>query len=355
MRQQHRDLSGRHVHHEEPANLESPFSGLEGLITPVEQFYVRCHFPIPRLDAATWLLRVEGAVRRSFDLDFDAIRGLPARTVLVTLECAGNGRRYLGGARGVQWSLGAVGTAEWTGLPLAAVLEAARVRPEAVDVLLEGADGGELEDEPRPWGPVRFARSLPLRKATQPDVLLAYAMNGRELPPEHGHPLRAIVPGWYGMASIKSRVVVTDQPFRGYYESVDCSAFERRHGAPAQVPITRIQVKAQIARPTNHEVVPANRAYRVHGAAWAGDGEVAEVAISADGGAEWTPAQLLGDPLPNTWRLWEHTWQVPARAGWQTLMARATDREGRQQPLEHDRDRGRYMINHVLPVDVEVR
>src|SRR5262249_49811328 len=158
---------------------------------------------------------------------------LPSRTIPALLECAGNGRAFLvPRARGVAWQLGAVGTAEWTGVPLSAILDRAGVRAGAVEVILEGADSGEFREDPQAPGPIHCARSLPLEKARQQEVLLAYRMNGAEITAAHGYPLRAVVPGWYGMASVKwlTRLVVSDRPFQGFFQSIDYTYFERRHG-----------------------------------------------------------------------------------------------------------------------------
>ena len=339
-----------------PDNFEFPFATLDGFRTPVEKFYVRNHFAAPRLDARGWKLKVEGAVGRPLTLGYDDLLALPSKTLPVTLECAGNGRSYLSPKTpGVQWALGAVGTAEWTGVPLAAVLDRAGVRAGAADVILEGADRGVPKNEPRPAGPLSFARGLPLAKALKSEVLLAYKMNGVPLPPAHGFPVRAVVGGWYGMASVKwlRRVVVTDRPFLGYDQSVDYAVWDRSSGLPSLTPITEIQVKASIARPTAGESIPAGADYRVRGAAWAGESEVARVEVSADGGKTWDAATLLGEPVPLAWRLWEFTWKAPA-AGRHRLLARATDRRGRTQPADRDPDRRNYMINHLVPTEVEV-
>jgi DMSO/TMAO reductase YedYZ molybdopterin-dependent catalytic subunit len=352
------DMPGLITREKHPQNLEFHFATLQSFITPTGHFYVRNHFPVPELDTRSWRLTVEGAVECPLSLSYDEVLRLPARTFVATIECAGNSRIFLSPkVRGVQWELGAVGTAEWTGAPLAAVLERAGVRAGAADVVLEGADAGEISEEPRPPGPVRFARSLPLEKARQPDVILAYRMNGEQLAPAHGFPLRAVVPGWYGMASIKwlTRIVVTAQPFQGFFQTVDYAYFERRDDLPVRAPVTEMQVKAAIARPAAQEVVPAGRPYRMRGAAWAGESDVARVEVSVDGGRTWEEARLLGEPVPYAWRLWEYEWQVPAHPGGRTVMARATDARGRRQPVERDRHFGSYMISHVLPVDIEVR
>jgi DMSO/TMAO reductase YedYZ molybdopterin-dependent catalytic subunit len=346
------------IRQKEPANLEFPFPTLDSFITPNERFYVRNHFAVPRLDVAAWRLKVEGAVARPLELDYDELRKLPARTLTATLECTGNSRVFLvPKARGVPWELGAVGNARWTGVPLAALLDRAGLRDQAVEVILEGADAGEISEEPKSPGTIHFARSLPVAKARQDNVLLGYQMNGTDLPTAHGFPLRAVVAGWYGMASIKwlTRIVVTDSPFQGYFQTFDYSIFERRAGLPVLVPVTELEVKAEIARPVQDEVVPTNTAYRIHGAAWTGESEVTKVEVSTNGGRSWVEARLLDKAVRNAWRLWEYEWQTPARPGHHTLMARATDRRGRVQPLERDSDRRNYLISHVLPIAVEVR
>jgi DMSO/TMAO reductase YedYZ molybdopterin-dependent catalytic subunit len=348
---------GRIVRSEEPLNLEMPFETAEGFITPTRSFYVRTHFPIPKIDRDAWWLHVEGEVEKPFAINYEELVELESRTIPVTLECAGNNRNFLEPkVKGVQWRLGAVGTAEWTGVPLSALLDRALVRPQAREVILEGADGGILEDPKSPPGELRFSRSIPLSKA-RADVLLAYKMNGSDLPAEHGFPLRAIVPGWYAMASVKwlQRIIVTDQPFTGYYQTIDYAYWKRRGDTAELTPLAEMQVKAEIAKPSQGEIISANSSVRVHGAAWASDGEIAKVELSADGGSAWSEAKLLGKSIQNAWRLWEFDWQTPGKAGKQILVARATDSLGRTQPVERDRDRGTYMINHLLSITVEVQ
>jgi DMSO/TMAO reductase YedYZ molybdopterin-dependent catalytic subunit len=347
---------GKIVRSAEPLNLEMPFETLDGFITPTDLFYVRSHFPIPKIDRKTWRLKVEGQVEKPFQLDYDELLNLESRKMPVMLECAGNTRNFLEPkVKGVQWGLGAVGNAEWIGAPLSILLDRAGVKSNATEVILEGADEGTLEDPKAPPGKVRFARSIPLGKARQ-DVLLAYKMNDVDLKREHGFPVRAIVPGWYAMASIKwlQRIIVTDRPFNGYYQTMDY-AFWKRDGDDAElVPLSEMQIKAEIARPVKGETVPVNSNVRVHGAAWS-DAEITKVELSTDGGTNWNKVKLIGEPTPNSWRLWEFEWRTPAKPGRQTLIARAIDSKGRTQPTQHDPDRGTYMINHLLPITVEVR
>src|SRR5262252_1230404 len=355
---------GRIVRSESPLNLEMPFSMADAFITPTKSFYVRTHFPIPAIDRSAWWLYVEGEVGKPFSINYEELMTIESMTAPVTLECAGNNRNFLEPkVKGVQWHLGAIGNAEWTGVPLSVLLDRATLKPNAREVVLEGADVGVLEDPKSPPGGLKFARSIPLAKARR-DVLLAYKMNGEDLSPEHGFPLRAIVPGWYAMASVKwlQRIIVTDRPFTGYYQTIDYAYWQRTDYGRWQrgediaelTPLSELQVKAEIARPAEGEIVAANTKISVRGAAWTCDAEIAKVELSTDHGATWSDAKLLGESNSNAWRLWEFNWQAPSQPGKQTLIARATDSLGRTQPVHHDPDRGIYMINHLLPIEVEV-
>ncbi len=349
--------NGLLIREQEPLNLEMPFSTLSGFTTPNESFYVRCHFPIPEIAASDWRLKIEGEVEAPFELNYEQLLRIESRTLAATLECAGNTRNFLEPkVKGVAWGLGAVGNASWTGVPLAALLERARVKSGAIEVILEGADEGEIANPPRPVGKIRFARSLPLRKAVN-DTLLAHTMNGEKLPVSHGFPLRAIVPGWYAMASVKwlRRIIVTDKPFAGYYQSIDYTYWQRVGELPTLTPLTEQQVKAEIAQPESGQIIPADTTIKVHGAAWSSDSDITKVEVSVDSGATWHGARLVDRSVKNAWRLWEYDWRTPVSAGKQTLLARATDSRGRAQPFDRDADRGTYMISHVLPIVVEVR
>jgi DMSO/TMAO reductase YedYZ molybdopterin-dependent catalytic subunit len=282
---------------------------------------------------------------------------MPSQTIAATLECAGNNRIFLEPkAKGVQWGLGAVGNANWTGVLLSTLLDRAKVKTGAIEVILDGADEGTVDKTPTPAGKISFCRSLPLSKA-RADVLLAYEMNGEKLSVTHGFPLRAIVPGWYAMASVKwlRRIIVTDKPFNGFYQSLDYTYWDRSGPLPTLAPLAEQQTKAEIAQPANGETVAANSTYRVHGAAWSGTAEITRVEFSFDAGHTWQDAKLLGEPVKDAWRLWEYEWRTPANAGRHTVFARATDSRGFVQPLERGGDRGTYMINHLLPVEVEIR
>jgi DMSO/TMAO reductase YedYZ molybdopterin-dependent catalytic subunit len=349
-------IAGKIVRSETPLNLEMPFEKLESFLTPTDSFYVRAHFSIPVIDRDAWWLRVEGEIEKPFTVNYEEFLKLESLTIPVTLECAGNNRNFLEPkVKGVQWGLGAVGTAEWTGVPLSILLARANLKPGAREVILEGADRGLVEDPKSPPGELKFARSVPVDKA-RADVLLVYKMNGIDLPPQHGFPVRAIVPGWYAMASVKwlQRIIVTDRPFNGYYQTLDYAFWKRRGDAAELTPLSELQVKAEIAKPAPGEILQANSNVRIRGAAWTSNAEIIKVEVSANGGSTWSEAELLGEAKPNAWRLWEFDWKTPA-PGKATLMARATDSRGQTQPFKRNPDRGTYMINHLLPITVEVR
>ena len=355
----HVSFSGLILREKDPENLEFPFSTLTSFITPNEQFFIRSHFSVPKVSPRSWRLKVEGLVDRPFEISYNDLLNLPYRSIMTTLECAGNSRIFLTPkVGGLQWGLGAVGNAEWTGVPLAAVLERARVRPGAVEVVLEGADAGEIKKEPQSPGKIHYARSLPVEKALRSDVLLAYEMNGTQLPMAHGFPLRVVVPGWYAMASVKwlTRIVLTDRVFQGYFQTADYTYWDQREGLPIQLlPLAELEVKAQIARPALHEVVPSHSVYRMHGAAWAGESEVIKVEVSTNAGRTWKAAELLSASSRYAWCLWEYRWRTPPRVGRHIVMARATDARGHVQPMHRDPHRGTYMISHVQPIEVDVQ
>jgi len=341
----------------EPRNLEFPVSELRDAIVPTEHFFVRSHFAVPQVDVKTWRLKVEGAVEKPLELTLEDLGKLASRSLTATIECAGNGRVHLAPpVQGLQWGQGAVGNAKWDGIPLAEILEKAGLKNSAVEVILEGADSGQVNSEPRSPGTIAFARSLPLDKAKTDEVLLALQMNGEALTPAHGYPLRTVVGGWYGMASVKwlTRIIVSDQPFRGFWQSLDYSYFERKDGLPTLRPVTAMQPKAILARPGLHEVIPGDKPCRLFGAAWAGEQAVGKVDVSVDGGKTWAAAKLLGEAKPVQWVLWEYVWEKPER-GNASLVARATDDAGRLQPATRDPDRRTYMINHLVPTPVIVR
>jgi DMSO/TMAO reductase YedYZ molybdopterin-dependent catalytic subunit len=336
-----------------PENSETPLDQVRGWVTPNPLFFVRNHFAPPAIDAKHWSLRIEGCVEHAMQWTLDELMALPERTVFATVECAGNGRSFLEQrAPGVQWGAGAIGHAEWTGVPLHLLLEKAKLKPETKEILFEGADRGSEADHPEP---MNFARSLPLAKALHPDTLLAYRMNGELLEEAHGAPLRLFVPGWYGVASVKwlTRIAAIDHEFKGYFQTVKYTMKRRSQMGTDTIVVGPMAVKSEIIRPKQGDMLGIG-VNRVVGLAWAGEEAVAEVAVSTDSGNNWQKANLIGPQSAYSWTLWEYLWEV-AQPGSYSLLARATSASGRVQPRGYDALNLGYMIDFSRPIAVEVK
>jgi DMSO/TMAO reductase YedYZ molybdopterin-dependent catalytic subunit len=349
--------AGLIIRQKEPVNLETPFDQVDSHLTPTELFYIRSHFPAPKLDPASYRLRIDGAVRNPLSLSYQELRDLPSETRVAILECAGNGRVFLvPQVAGAQWELGAVGNAEWTGVPLRVLLERAGLEEAACEIVLEGADRGVPAEPPIPPGPVAYARSLPRDKALRREVLIAYQMNGRDLPLNHGYPVRAIVPGHYGMASVKwlTHIQAVREPFQGYWQTSDYGYWDYMDGKPVRRPLAEMKLKSQIARPRVYETLAPNQLCTVYGAAWAGETEVTSIAVSTDGGQTWAEAEFLDPVQRYAWRRWKYDWLTPSKPGQYTLLARARAANGTVQPDGHDPNYGTYVIHYPLPIEVFV-
>ena len=321
----------------EPFNAETPLEEQAGVITPAAIHYVRNHFPIPRWTG----LVVEGAVERPLRLDLADLAAMPTRSLVVTLECAGNGRAYLDPpAAGEQWRLGAVGTAEWTGVPLRRVLELARVTPRAVEIAFAGADEGQAGGKR-----IRYERSLSVDRALDGDALLAVAMNGEPLPADHGAPLRLVVPAMYGMASVKwlTRIEARAEPFRGFFQ-------QDRYVVDGK-PLPPIAPRAVITHPNDGAVIGG--ATVVRGYCWSGRAPIARVEVSANGGASWSDAEIGPALSPYAWRRWQLLWE-PAGPGDAALLARAWTTDNECQSLDQVATPLGYMNNAARPVTVRV-
>ncbi|MFI1410780.1 sulfite oxidase [Streptomyces sp. NPDC020707] len=351
------------IGHEELAlaarNHGLPLEALRYDVTPPGLHYILVHYDIPAADADTWTLKVHGRVRTPLTLDLATLRALPRVTHRVTMECAGNGRARLSPRPVSQpWLVEAVGTADWTGVPLRTLLAEAGVEPDAVEAVFTGADHGVERGVEQD-----YARSLTLADATAagpgPEVLVAYEMNGAPLPPQHGYPVRLIVPGWYGMAHVKwlTDIELTDTPFTGFQQSV-AYRFRQSPDEPGE-PVTRIAPRALMIPPGFPDFMSRTRVVRpgpvrLEGRAWSGRAPVTKVEVSADDGASWQTAELAApESGPWSWRHWHTPWT--ATPGRHVLTVRATDAEGAAQPLTQPWNRGGFANNEVQRIPVVCR
>jgi DMSO/TMAO reductase YedYZ molybdopterin-dependent catalytic subunit len=335
-------------------NHGMPLEVLRWPVTPVGMHYLLIHYDIP-LVGDDWTLTMDGNVRTSFTLTLDELRALPAHEVVATMECAGNGRaRYTPRPLSQPWLDEAIGTGRWRGARLRDVLDRAAPGAGAVEVLFTGLDRGVEGVEEQD-----FQRSLPLDLARDDDVILAYDLNGAPLPPQHGSPLRLLVPGWYGMTNVKwlARITLVDEPFRGYQQARGYH-FRADEDDPG-VPLQRIRPRALMVPPgipefmTRGRVMDAGRV-TIEGRAWSGEAPIEAVDFSVDGGTSWTPAQLAADELGRwAWRAWSSVWD--ATPGEHVLACRARDAAGNEQPFEPAWNVGGYANNAVQRVPVSVR
>jgi sulfane dehydrogenase subunit SoxC len=336
-------------------NHGTPLEALRYDVTPVGLHYLLVHFDIPVVDPATWRLRLGGRVRKDLELTLDDIRARPAVRRPVTMECAGNGRARLEPRPASQpWVLEAVGTGEWAGTPLRPLLEEAGPLDGAVEVLFggldRGVDGGVEQ---------RYERSLPLEEALRDEVMLVYELNGAPLPPQHGFPLRLVVPGWYGMTNVKwlERITLVDVPFEGYQQRTSYR-FRQQEDEEGE-PVTRMEPRALMVPPGIPDFLTRERLVDrgpclVEGRAWSGWGPVTAVEVSVDGGETWSAATLGRADNRWAWAPWTFTWE-PAAPGRHELLCRARDETGREQPVEPPWNVGGYANNAAQRVVVTVR
>ena len=336
-------------------NHALPLEALRYDITPIGLHYLLDHYDIPDVDPVAWRLELDGAVERPLSLSLEQIRARPQTTRTVTFECAGNGRARLSPRPLSQpWLDEAVGTAQWTGIALAPLLREAGIENNAVEVVFTGQDHGierGIEQD--------YARSLRLDDALRDEVVLAYAMNGSPLPPQHGAPLRLVVPGWYGMAQVKwlRRITVVDQPFAGF-QQITAYRYTHSPDEPGE-PVTRIKPRALMIPPGFPDFMSRTRVvdlgdHLLTGRAWSGEARVARVEISADGGRTWSDAQLGPQLDEYAWCPWRFAWTAD-EPGLHLLGVRATDDRGTVQPVEQSWTRQGMANNMAQVVEVYVR
>lgn len=344
--------SGLVIRSADPLNAETSIPDLAGgAVMPTRHFYLRNHFAIPNLDGERYRLSVGGLVERPLSVSLTELYNLPCESRVVTLECAGNGRSFFEPAvPGEPWALGAVSTAEWTGVRLLELLERAGVRSGATDVSFAGADSGPVGGAD---ASVRFARSLSFDQIRDADPLLAYSMNGEPLPAPHGYPLRLIVPGWYAVASVKwlTDINVTDRTFEGYFQTTKYWYQWVRDGRDEREPVTLLNVRALIVAPASGMKLPLGET-AIRGVAWSGAANIAKVEVSLNGGP-WQEARMIGEGRSGAWQWWELLLTLE-QPGPLVIRARATDTAGRTQPDEAEWNRLGYGNNSVHAVAAHV-
>jgi DMSO/TMAO reductase YedYZ molybdopterin-dependent catalytic subunit len=336
-------------------NHAMPLEALRWAITPVGLHYLLIHYDVPLVDTSEWTLTINGAVEHPIALTLDELRARTSVELAATMECAGNGRALLDPRPISQpWLTEAVGTARWRGVPLVELLEEATPSPGAVDVVFAGLDRGVEGDVEQ-----RYERSLTVADALAAGAILAYEMNGASLPPQHGFPLRLVVPGWYGMTNVKwlAAIDVTEEPFAGYQvaSGYRVKQTEEEDGRP----VTRMRPRSLMVPPgmpefeTRSRIVDAGQVL-VEGRAWSGRAPIALVEVSVDGGTTWAEAELTRElEGPWAWCGWSFAWD--AAPGEHVLCCRATDEVGGTQPLEPEWNLGGYENNAVQRVPVLVR
>jgi DMSO/TMAO reductase YedYZ molybdopterin-dependent catalytic subunit len=333
-------------------NSGMPLEALRYDLTPVGLHYLLIHFDIPEANAENWRLHIVGEVAEPRAFGLAELQRMPAKMLRVTMECAGNGRGQISPRYpSMPWLEEGVSTAEWTGVSLASVLEKAKPRASAKDIVFHGADIGidrGIEHS--------FSRSLPPAEALRGDILLAYAMNGAPLLPQHGAPLRLIVPDWYGMASVKwlARIEAIDRPFDGVQQAL--SYHFRSVPGEKGIPCTRMRVNCLMVPPGIPDYYGRRRTVdagplEISGRAWSGDGAITRVEFCVDGA--WRNAMLDVSAGAHAWRRWRARWD--ASPGPHELRCRATDASGATQPLEPPWDVTGFGNNAVQRVEVTVR
>lgn len=313
---------------QKPLNAETPNENLRTWITDNAVFFKRNQgrFMDAPIELSDWKLGIEGLVKKQLQVTFSDILSLPKVETANTLECSGNSRSLLEEkASGNPWTIGGVGNAIWGGVRLKDLLEKTGLQEKAEHVSFEGLD------EPLGSAGIKFIRSIPLDKAMA-STLLAYEMNGQPLPLAHGYPLRALALGWTGANCVKwlHKITVLDRPFEGFFMDNVYRVFQKGQDPKSGEVVMDMKIKSIIVEPATDSSF-ARGIVPVRGAAYAGEAGIRQVDVSVDNGRTWKPADLIGLQASYAWRHWEFLWQAGEKGDY-TIMARATDTDGRQQP-----------------------
>lgn len=334
-----------------PYNAGTPLPVLLEDVTPLELVYVRNHFEVPQIDMDEWSLEVYDTGAKPFSFSYKDLQNFPQKSLTVTLECAGNGRKSMNPIpRGTAWDYGAISVAEYTGTPLHKVLEKLDILEDVVEVAFHGADYGEVE----PNRVEKYVRSLPLEVAFNPDTLLAWEMNGQTLTPNHGFPLRLVVPNWYAMASVKwlNKIELLSVPFKGFFQNEHYVYLDEERTQQGK-PVQQIRPRSLILSPGDGEKRDQGK-IMLTGMAWSGNGKITQVEVSVDGGVSWSKAELETPKSNYGVQKWGFSWNLDSPGNY-TLVCRAKDSAGHSQPEKQVWNRLGYGNNgpHSIAVTVE--
>jgi len=339
---------------EDPLCAAVFLKNLDVPVLPNEGHFIRSHFPAPQINTADWSLPITGDVNNPLDLSYDDLLKMPSHEVINLMECAGNSRSTMQPpAEGVQWDNGAVSVSSWKGVSIKTMLEQAGLKASATDVLFVGLDSGDV---PAAGKSMPYEMSVPLAKLLDADTLLAYEMNGEPIPKDHGFPIRLLVPGWYGMASVKwlTKITVMDHPNGGFHE-LDYRFYPATDGK-VDSDVTRVsslKIKSLISTPVKGNILEPGK-HTIKGVAWSGDGDITRVEVSTDDDRTWRDAKLDKPSGKYSWQHWEIDWDA-TNLGHSLLRSRATDSAGNVQPMLATWNFRGYEVNSIHSVPITVR
>ena len=322
-------------------------------VSATEGHFIRSHFAAPNVPLSGWSLPVTGEVDNALYISYEDLLKMPSHEVTSLMECAGNSRSTMQPpAEGVQWDNGGLSVSKWKGVSVKTVLEQAGLKSAATDVLFVGADSGK---ETHAEGTLVYEISVPVEKLLNPDSVLAYEMNDETLPKDHGFPIRLLVPGWYGMTSVKwlTKMVVMDHPNGGFHE-MDYWIYPATNGnggAKARR-VTKLKVKSLISTPNKGDIVAPGK-HKVAGVAWSGDGHIAKVEVSTDDDRTWYTANLEEPNGGYSWQHFEYEWEATS-LGHALIRSKATDSAGNVQPMLATWNFRGYEVNSIHSVPVTV-
>ncbi|MCH6264277.1 sulfite oxidase [Neobacillus citreus] len=334
----------------QPDNQETPIHFLENGETPTGLTYRRNHFPFPTLSTKSYYLTITGSVKTPITIQYNQITTMPSRTVTAVVECSGNKRAHFRPkVFGEQWKDGAISQGTWKGVPLFHLLQIAGVQDSVHEVVFEGNDSGIKKGQHVP-----FVRSLPLKKAMEHDVIVAWEHNHKQISPKHGFPFRLIVPGWYGMASVKwlKTIRVVDHPFSGPFQTDDYVYYPHKNNNEEAVPVTVSHVNSIIQQPLDRQILQLGQ-HEIKGLAWTGEGVVISVEVSVDDGETWKTATLHGQPRQFQWIKWSYSIVFEKNREY-SIKVRAYDSNGHLQPDTAFWNQKGYGYNAVSQIKIKV-